>query len=215
MPAILSVDVTACCVCQRVRTGGPEDFTDQPGILSQQGDNVSHTYCPSCAEKRLGIDRDRFREMTRAGEKAHGDRLDDFTAIIAKARHIAAEVHKGQIRRGGMPYITHVEAVAQRVPPRLKPIALLHDAVEMSGLTFDHLRALGMPEYVVAGVDSLTRRKDETYAEFIERVKLNPDAVDVKRVDIDLNDSDIPNPSMHGRYARARQALDRPAAVAL
>lgn len=204
MPPVALPDLTTCCVCRRVRTGGPEDFTEEPEILDMQGDNITSTWCPECAQRDLGISLEQYRAMS-VPESA--DPADQLRRLISRSRHIAAECLQGQKRRGGADYMTHVDAVAAKVPDRLKPIANLHDVVENSGMTLDHLRALGMPAYVVEGVDSMTRRKSETYAEFIERLKRNPDAIPVKDADIDDNLAGDPSPSMRERYARAKRSL--------
>lgn len=56
-------------------------------------------------------------------------------ALIEKAREFAANVHDGQTRRGGEPYFTHLEAVANSFPQEDEfidevIISLLHDTLE-------------------------------------------------------------------------------------
>ena len=66
-------------------------------------------------------------------------------------------------------------------------IAVLHDVVEDSDITLDDLRMEGFSDAIVAGVDCLTRRSREDYADYIERVKQNPLAVQVKLGDLEDN----------------------------
>ncbi len=104
---------------------------------------------------------------------------------IEDAILLAAEAHRGQVDRAGKPYILHPLRVMQSVESETeKIIAVLHDVVEDSALTLDDLRASGYSEEVVAAIDCLTRRKAESYAEMIERIKPNPLAVRVKLGDL-------------------------------
>ena len=69
---------------------------------------------------------------------------DDTTAIVA-AGHTALTAHEGQFRRSGEPYITHPVAVATIVAElgldaQTVAGALLHDAVEDTGLTLDAIK---------------------------------------------------------------------------
>jgi (p)ppGpp synthase/HD superfamily hydrolase len=64
---------------------------------------------------------------------------------------------------------------------------MLHDVVEDADYDLDDLRKLGFNERVVAAVDAMSRRDGENYAEFIDRLKENPDAVIVKKADMECN----------------------------
>jgi hypothetical protein len=66
-------------------------------------------------------------------------------------------------------------------------IASLHDLVEDTDYTIDDLRLIGFDERVCAGVDALTKREGEKYLDFVERTKMNPDAVAVKLTDLKDN----------------------------
>jgi (p)ppGpp synthase/HD superfamily hydrolase len=65
--------------------------------------------------------------------------------------------------------------------------AVLHDVVEDTEWTLDGLRAEGIPEEVLEAVECLTRRKDESYEEFIDRVRKNRIAQEVKIADLEDN----------------------------
>lgn len=108
--------------------------------------------------------------------------------LLDKALLIATIAHKGQSDKAGMPYILHPLAVAGRVKSiKQKIVALLHDVVEDTDLTLDDLRKEGFPEDIIAGVDSVTRRKGETYADFCLRASQNELGIDVKIADIKEN----------------------------
>lgn len=101
---------------------------------------------------------------------------------------LATRAHRGALDKGGQPYILHPLRVMLGVDePEQKQIAVLHDVVEDSHLTIAVLRLLGFSERVIAGVDAMTRRKTETYRQYIDRVCQNKDATLVKLEDIDDN----------------------------
>src|SRR5208337_1953986 len=69
-------------------------------------------------------------------------RPEDDSSMIVAAGRTAAGAHEGQFRRSGEPYITHPIAVATIVAElgldeQTVAAALLHDAVEDTGLTLE------------------------------------------------------------------------------
>src|SRR5215207_10174650 len=91
------------------------------------------------------------------------------TGLIARAYLAASDAHRGQTRRSGEPYIQHPLAVARIVADLgLDDItvaaALLHDAVEDTGLGLDDLEDDFGHEVavIVDGVTKLDRIKFET-----------------------------------------------------
>ncbi len=107
---------------------------------------------------------------------------------VEDAISLAVRAHAGQVDRYGQPYILHVLRVVARVfdaPAQMA--AALHDVVEDTSVTFDELRMIGYPEDVLAAVECLTRRNDETYEAFVERIAPNPLAVRVKLTDLEDN----------------------------
>lgn len=120
-----------------------------------------------------------------------------------KALEFASRKHAGQKRTTGDNYIIHPIRVSQGVfTPTQKVIALLHDTVEDTGTTLEEIE-LNFGEDVAVAVDALTHRKGESYADYIQRVKNNEDAIAVKLADIadNLNDSPSENAirkSSHG-----------------
>lgn len=103
----------------------------------------------------------------------------------------ATEVHRGQVDKAGNPYILHPLRVMLRMTtPAARFVAILHDTIEDSDHTLDDLRALGYDETIIAAVDALTRRADESYEAFIQRIKPNPLARQVKLGDL-LDNMDL------------------------
>ena len=99
------------------------------------------------------------------------------------ATRVASRAHDGQFRKDGTPYIAHVFRVAMRVADR-SPFhmiaALLHDVVEDTPITLAELREMGFEGIVIDAVDHLTRRKGESYTDFILRCKKHDIAREVK-----------------------------------
>ena len=88
-------------------------------------------------------------------------RPEDDTAIIVAAGRTAAGAHEGQFRRSGEPYITHPVAVATIVAElgwtrQTVAAALLHDAVEDTGLTLETIEE-NFGEGVARVVDGVTK----------------------------------------------------------
>ncbi len=109
-------------------------------------------------------------------------------AALQDAIALAHQAHEGQTDKAGARYVDHVLRVMSRMSTdEEKMAAVLHDVVEDAGVTLADLRAAGYPEPVVQAVDCLTRRKPETYEEFIARVKLNALATKVKIADLEDN----------------------------
>jgi hypothetical protein len=66
-------------------------------------------------------------------------------------------------------------------------VGLLHDVLEDTDLKADDLIVSGVPAHVVDAVVALTKRPDEPYAGYIERVRANELARRVKLVDLQDN----------------------------
>ena len=109
---------------------------------------------------------------------------ENLERLYEKAVMIAQEAHKGQLDKGGNPYIEHPLYVASQVEtPELKMIAVLHDTLEDSNLTADDLKEAGLPEEVVEAIAVLTHEdgNEEAYLDYIRRVADNKMAARVKK----------------------------------
>ncbi len=105
--------------------------------------------------------------------------------LLESAIRIAAKVHKGQVDRFGKPYVLHVMRVMMRGQDLEEQIlGALHDVLERSDLTLDELAKKGFSERVLVALDHITRRKEETYEQYIDRVMLNNLAIRVKIHDL-------------------------------
>ena len=69
---------------------------------------------------------------------------------LEHAIEIAARTHAGQLDKGGAPYILHPLRVMLRVAPGAQQIvAVLHDVVEDSEVTFEDLEREGFAAEVI------------------------------------------------------------------
>lgn len=133
--------------------------------------------------------------------------------LVQIAQKLAQEAHAGQTRRDGhTPYISHPAAVAARLAgeaPEVIATAWLHDVLEDTAATADSLRQAGIPEEVIAAVQTLT--KDGcSYETYLERVRASPVACKVKIADMLHNLSESPTQKQIIKYARGLLSLVTP-----
>lgn len=107
--------------------------------------------------------------------------------MVNRAKELAASAHAGQVDKTGNPYIDHPARVAASLTDGdAIATAWLHDVVEDTAVTLDQLAEL-FPPNIVDAVDALTKRADESRAQYYERVRTNPIALTVKLADINDN----------------------------
>ena len=108
--------------------------------------------------------------------------------VLEDAILLAVGAHRGQVDKGGHPYVLHPLRVMLRMDSEMeRMVAALHDLIEDTSYTSEDLVRLGYPEVVVRTVECLTRRASETYEQFITRVKQDPLARRVKIADLEDN----------------------------
>lgn len=105
----------------------------------------------------------------------------------------ATALHADQIDKLGRPYILHplhvmcaFESYEHKNRLDLMVIAVLHDVLEDTWVSEDHLRSL-FSKTVVDAVEALTKREGEKYFDYLERVSQNKLATLVKIEDINHN----------------------------
>ena len=109
-------------------------------------------------------------------------------ATVEDAVSIAARAHTGQKDKAGAPYLLHPLRMMLRMETEAAMMAaVLHDVVEDTEWTLERLREAGFSEEVLEAVDCLTHREGESYEEFVERVRTNPIARQVKLADLEDN----------------------------
>ena len=113
-----------------------------------------------------------------------------MSEMLSKAILIATNAHDGQFDKGGSPYIMHCIKVmhyTRSTDAEIFAIAVMHDVVEDTDVTYKDLRDAGMSERVISGICALTKVPGETYEEYKARVKMNPDSRIVKMADLRHN----------------------------
>jgi len=107
---------------------------------------------------------------------------------LDKALEIAIQAHKGQVDKAGKAYILHpLRLMNQFVDGDLMIVSILHDVVEDSSFTLNDLIDAGFSQIIIKAIDCLTKREDEEYSNFIDRVMTNSLARQVKIIDIKDN----------------------------
>jgi (p)ppGpp synthase/HD superfamily hydrolase len=113
--------------------------------------------------------------------------------MFDKAMFIAAREHLGVRDKGGHAYILHPMRIAMRLRTTdedLMSVAILHDVVEDSKVTFEYLLREGFSARVISALQLLTHQKGASYDDYIDGMRFNRDALRVKREDLRDN-SDI------------------------
>jgi hypothetical protein len=137
----------------------------------------------------------------------------------AAARRLA-QLHLGKVpdASGTETQFMHAERVALRVPETMRPVAYLHDIVEDGFMTYEELARRGLTMRQQYALRLLTRKPDQTYAEYIERIAnaqgaAGAEARTIKDADLDDNTTRVCPPEMEGlrrpggRYDKAKQRL--------
>lgn len=106
---------------------------------------------------------------------------ENIAAILANKHH------EGQFY-GQENYHMHLYSVAIRVDlaggdDEQLAIAWLHDILEDTDCTVEILRGAGISERVISAVIAITKVQGESYEEYISKVRNNPDARFVKKMD--------------------------------
>lgn len=109
-------------------------------------------------------------------------------ATLDKAILIAVQAHQGQKDRYGANYILHPLRVMFKVDSEEeKIIAILHDVIEKTDWTLNKLYEQGFSDKIVEAVNLLTRRENQDYMDYIEKLKGNQITRKVKLADIEDN----------------------------
>ncbi|WP_027120830.1 HD domain-containing protein [Mycoplasmopsis lipofaciens] len=103
---------------------------------------------------------------------------------VWKAYKFAKKAHKGQFDKAGIPYINHPKYVASKLNDKdCKIVALLHDVVEDTEITLETIEEK-FGKKIADAVNAMTKRENEDYIVYLNRVKANPIAKQVKLIDM-------------------------------
>jgi HD domain len=119
------------------------------------------------------------------------DRPVDDEGQFNRYLGLVTQAHQGQVDKAGRPYIEHLLDVSRRAVrygESARLAGLLHDVLEDTETTVDDLRRADVPDDVVHAVQAVTRRPDESYDQFIDRVVRDGGlALQVKHADLESN----------------------------
>lgn len=111
-----------------------------------------------------------------------------MSQYLHKAIIIASEAHKGQSSINGEPYILHpLRLLIKAKSNEEKIIAALHDVIEKSNISLADLKNKGFNQNIISSIDSLTRRRSESYVDYIGRLMQNRISVKIKLLDLTDN----------------------------
>ena len=113
-----------------------------------------------------------------------------YTKSTRKAMKIAYDAHHGQLDKSGVPYVYHPIHLAEQMQTEEECIvALLHDVVEDTNITFEQLEK-EFSETVIQALRLLTHDDSVPYMDYVRKIKNNPIAKSVKLADLHHN-SDV------------------------
>ena len=104
------------------------------------------------------------------------------------AIELAIKYHKGQMDKGGNPYILHPLEVMNNVNRmESKIVAVLHDIIEDTQCSVDTLREYGIDEDAIESINVLTHKEGMSYMEYITEISYDLIATEVKLADLKYN----------------------------
>ena len=107
---------------------------------------------------------------------------------LQRAIEIAVSAHKTQKRKDGSPYILHPLRLMMTVESDdEKMVAVLHDVVEDTEVTFSDLEAEGFSMQVLDALRLVTHEPGQAYEDYIADIKPNDIARSVKLADLKDN----------------------------
>jgi len=111
-----------------------------------------------------------------------------YTPLTRLASRICYDAHKDVMDKNGVPYVFHPYHVAEQMDDEISvAVALLHDVVEDTDITFEDLKSMGIPDDVIEPLRLLTHEKGVPYMDYIHPIKSNPIATKVKLADLAHN----------------------------
>jgi hypothetical protein len=156
-------------------------------------------------DKEHEVNEDTIARVIYLVEKSYQEQLE-------MAHDVAYECHKGQKDKAGEDYFaSHIEFVASRCPAgKTKIVAYLHDILEDTDMQPEILLNMGFGQECIDALKLLTHKKGEPYMDYILKLKANPIAKEVKKVDLahnmDLSRIPVPSEKDIQRVAKYAQA---------
>lgn len=108
-----------------------------------------------------------------------------MSQYLHKAIIIACEAHQGQSSINGEPYILHpLRLLIKAKSNEERIIAILHDVIEKTNISLADLKNKGFAQNIISSIDSLSRRRGESYVDYIGRLMQNRISVKIKLLDL-------------------------------
>ncbi len=122
--------------------------------------------------------------------------------LLYKTLELVLKVFDDKVDKGGLPYFNHLLKVYENVSSYdEKIIALLHDTIEDTDITYHDLSEFGYDNNILDVLKILTKKKGEYYPDYIERIieSNNIHALNVKLSDLkhNMDITRIKNPSIN------------------
>ena len=135
-----------------------------------------------------------------------------YTNLTKQALKLCFESHKEQVDKSGMPYVFHPFHLAEQMNDEATTVvALLHDVVEDTELTFEDLEKQGFGEEIISALKLLTHNDDTPYMDYVAKIKNNKIATAVKLADLkhnsDLSRLDTVDEKVLERKAKYEKAI--------
>ena len=129
-------------------------------------------------------------------------KLKESSDMLYKTLELVLKVFEDKVDKGGLPYFNHLFKVYEGVVSYdEKIIALLHDIVEDTNITFDDLKEFGYNDNIIKSLTYLTKKKGEYYPDYIERIISSNDiqTLNVKLSDLkhNMDITRIKNPNIN------------------
>ena len=110
--------------------------------------------------------------------------------LLYKTLELILRVFPNKNDKGGFPYFNHLFKVYLSVTKYSdKIVALLHDIIEDTDITYEDLLNFGYPNDYIETLKILTKNKGEYYPDYIERIikSENVQALSIKLADLKHN----------------------------
>lgn len=110
--------------------------------------------------------------------------------IVKTSLKIAQYAHQDQVDKADIPYMYHIYGVWNRLTNYnrfIQSLGILHDLIEDTPFTLTMLKNLGYNDAFREALFSLTKRKNETYSDYIIRASKNKYGKIVKKADLEDN----------------------------
>ena len=129
-------------------------------------------------------------------------KLKESNDMLYKTIELVLKVFDDKVDKGGLPYFNHLFKVYMGVTDfNEKIIALLHDVVEDTDISFDDLKEFGYDDEIIKCLEYLTKKKGEYYPDYIDRIISSEDVhtLNVKLSDLkhNMDITRIKNPNVN------------------